>query len=83
MNKVKRVLLGFSVLLTIALGILIRYVSNEIYKYHRFITFDDSKGRFDRFFATFQEGTVFLWIIWGVLLVLLILQLLLEFRKER
>ena len=83
MNKVKRVLLCFSVLLTIALGFLIKYVTNEIYRYHRFITFDESKERFESFFTTFQEGTVFLWIIWGVLLVILILQLYFEFRKER
>lgn len=82
MNQIKRLILGLGLLFTIVLGFIILQVSNQIYKYNRMGVFIENNDLFDNFYIQMQEKLNFIWIIWGVVFILLVIQLLIEWKRK-
>jgi hypothetical protein len=82
MNQIKKLILGLGLIFTIVLGFIILQVSNQIYKYNRMGAFIENNDLFDNFYIQMQEKLNFIWIIWGVVFILLIIQMLIEWKRK-
>ena len=82
MNKTKRIMLSFSFIFTIVLGIILAQISNQLYRYNRMGVWTEPNELFNKLYIELQDKITLFWILWGFLFVLAIIQLILEFRKK-
>lgn len=81
MSKIKKLMLCIHMILIILFGTFIGQISSHLYRYNRMYVFVEQDEITDKFFQLLQDKITFLWLIWGVMIIILIIQTLIEFKK--
>jgi hypothetical protein len=79
MIKIKKFLLSINILFIIILGVIISQISSIIYRYNRLHVFSTDV---DELLLDLPNKIWVLWVFWGILLMSLVLQLILELKNR-
>lgn len=81
MYKLRKRLLIVNLVINIALVFIMSQISNLLYRYNRMIVWTERSEYYNQFYVNMQDKLIMVWIILGVLILLSIIHLYIEFRK--
>lgn len=83
MNNMKKIILIISMLINVFLGIVLAYLTFQIYRYKRLQVWIQQNDFIQQFYSDLQDKILIIWIIWLLLFILTLIFFIIEFRKKK
>ncbi|MDF2474129.1 MAG: hypothetical protein K0R21_1911 [Anaerocolumna sp.] len=81
MSKIKKLILCIHIILIILFGTFLEQISLHLYRYNRMYVFVEQDELMKIFLQELQNNITFLWLIWGLMIIILFIETIFEFRK--